>query len=206
MFAPVLRAFGRPPLTLFTNGRKVSELGLSDDQLRALQANGCDWTESSIARVTPTRVHSTAPQLEPSTVVLPPSGEGLKVDLTDGTSVDIGMMYAATTLARAWRKCMSPVDQLSSLRYAVMLCGCVRYIRPPFLHSPLVTQLGLKLKEPFMTVDVDLFNKSTSHPLVFVAGDVMTPFSAVAVAISRRRHCWLRAAITTWRGRTGRRR
>lgn len=150
MFAPVLRAFGRPPMTLFTNGRKVNELGLSDDELTALQANQCQWEESTIARLTPTHVQSTTAQPDPPTAVLPPSVDGLKVELTNGSSVDIGMMY----------------------------------IRPPFLHSPLVTQLGLKLKEPFMSVDVDMFCKSTSHPTVYVGGDAMTPLASVVNAMA----------------------
>ena len=150
MFAPILRAFGRPPMTLFTNGRKISDLGLADDQLKSLQANDCQWNESAITRLTPTHVKSTATMSESSTAVIPPSNEGLKVELADGSSVDIGMLY----------------------------------IRPPFLHSPLVTQLGLKLKEPFMSVEVDMFNKSASNPLVYVAGDAMTPMAAVGNAIA----------------------
>ena len=35
-----------------------------------------------------------------------------------------------------------------------------------------------------MSVDVDMFNKSTSHPLVYVAGDAMTPMASVGNALS----------------------
>lgn len=59
-----------------------------------------------------------------------------------------------------------------------------RYIRPPFIHSPLVSQLGLKLKEPFMTVDVDMFMKSTNNPLVYIGGDAMTPIASVVNAMA----------------------
>ena len=93
VFAPVLHAFGRPPPILFTNGRKVSELGLSDDQIKALQANECRWVESYIARLTPAHIKSTAAQPDPSSAFLPPSRDGLRVELTDGSSVDIGMLH-----------------------------------------------------------------------------------------------------------------
>ena len=80
---------------------------------------------------------------------MPPSDEGLKVELADGSSVDIGILY----------------------------------VRPPFLHSPLVSQMGLKLKEPFMTVEVDMFHKS-SNPLVYVGGDVASFMPSVGNAVS----------------------
>ena len=150
LFSPVLRAFGRPPLTLFTNGRKVSELGLSDDQLKALQIHQCDWVETAITRLTPTPVKSNAAVPEPSSAVIPASHDGLKVELADGNSIDIGMMY----------------------------------IRPPFVHSPLVSQLGLKLKEPFMTVETGMFNNAIGNPLVYAGGDLITPMAGVAIAIS----------------------
>ena len=150
MFSPILRSFGRPPLTLFTDGRKVSELGLADEQLKALQANDCQWDERPIQRLKPTHVESTYTSPDPSTPLVPSSSDGLTVELADGSSVDIGMLY----------------------------------IRPPFLHSPLVTQLGLKLKEPFMSVDVDLFGKAASNPLIFVGGDAMNGMASVPNAMA----------------------
>ena len=149
MFAPILRAFGRPPISLFTNGRKVSELGLSDDQLKAFEANDCQWVEAPITRLTPAHVTSTTPPPDPSSPTRPPSTEGLKVELTDGNSVEIGMLY----------------------------------FRPPFLHSPLVGQLDLKLKEPFSTLELSMFQQ-TSNPLVYAGGDVGTPMASVANAVS----------------------
>ena len=149
MFAPVLRAFDRPPISLFTNGRLVSELGLSADQLAGLEANDCHWVEAPIARLTPAQVTSTATKPDPSSAIRPASTDGLKVELEDGNSVEIGMLY----------------------------------IRPPFLHSPLVSQLGLKLKEPFSSVDVNMFQQS-SNPLVYIGGDVGTPMAGVANAVS----------------------
>ena len=58
------------------------------------------------------------------------------------------------------------------------------FLRPPFLHSPLVGQLGLRLKAPLNVVEADMFHKS-SHPLVYVAGDVANPFPFVSHATAQ---------------------
>ena len=148
MFLPVLASFHPTELTVFTNGRPITSLGFNETQLAGIRARAT-VNEKRIVRVEQVKVKSTLGGAVKEGEV-PPSDDGLRVVMEDGSGVDVGLFF----------------------------------LRPPFLHSPLVTQLGLKLKAPFNMVEGDMFFKS-SNPLVYVAGDVSNPFPSVAAAMGQ---------------------
>ena len=152
-FVPHLLAFRCRQLTVLTNGRTAAEIGLTQAQQEDLTAHGVALNENRIARLSP--AHITLPA--EGSGVSNGHGEALPAADDSGLTVEMADGSAVT------------VGML--------------FIRPPFLHSPLVSALQLKLKPPFSAIEVDGFGK-TSHPLVYAAGDCADWRPAVPIAMA----------------------